>query len=185
MSVKLRFPVYVRTIAFIMLFAMVHYVAGYRLMYSLGILYAKEEAKECMVEKSNHTQKITLSASDYNSLKWTENTKEFSYNNEMYDVENIQKSGNNYFISVYCDDAETGWVASLHNYEKEFFHPDQSAKGTKSAEDIMSSFQKDFTPPSEFKVHILASSGLIQPMFAVQQHSLQVSSDIWHPPTNC
>lgn len=182
---KSRVPVYVRATAVVMLFAMFHYMVGYRLIYSLGIIYAKEEAKECMVEKNTGTQKLTLSASDYNSLKWTEKGKEFSFNNEMYDVVNIQKSGDNYSITVYTDKTETGWVASFHNYEKELFHPDQTTKGTKSAEDIMSSFQKDYTPATEFNIPIFFSAGLIQPAIAVQQHPLQVPNTIWHPPTIC
>jgi hypothetical protein len=176
---------YIRTVAFTMLFAMVHYMVGYRLIYSLGILYAKEDAKECMVEKNNNVQKLTLSSAKYNSLKWTESKKEFSFNNEMYDVSSIQKSGDNYVITVYCDDNETGWVTSLCTYEKELFQPDKSAKGTKSAEDVMSSFQKNCTPVSEFKVHIFASIVHIQPILAVQQHPQQVPDNIWHPPVNC
>ena len=183
MTPKKEYPVYVRAIAFIMLVAMFHYVAGYRLMYSLGILYAKEQAKECMVEKSN-IQKLTLSAADFNSLKWTEHNKEFSFNNEMYDVTGIQKSGDNYIITVYTDDKETGWVSSFHNFEKEMFHSDQSNKGAKSAEDIMSSFQKEYTTVSEFTINIFAT-GLSQPAFDAQQHPQQISHTIWQPPVNC
>lgn len=164
---------------------MVHYMAGYRLMYSLGILYAKDEAQKCMVEKNSHIQKLTLSASDYDALKWTEKNKEFTLDNQMYDVRSIQKSGDNYIITVYSDNVETGWIASLHNYEKELFQPDKSTKGTKSAEDIMSSFQKEYTPASEFNLHIFSSTGHIQPIVAVQQQPLQISDNIWHPPTNC
>lgn len=176
---------HIRIAAIIMLFAIFHYVAGYRLMYSLGILYAKDEAKECMVEKNSNIQKITLSSADYNSLKWTEKNKEFTLHNQMYDVRKIQKCGDNYIITVYSDTLETGWLASLHSYEKELFQPDKSAKGTKSAEDVMSSFQKNCTPSSEFKIHIFASSGLIQPVYVVEQHHLQLPDNIWHPPTNC
>jgi hypothetical protein len=185
MPIKPKLPVYVRAIAMVLLFAMIHYVAGYRLMYSLGILYAKEEAKAGMVEKTHNIKKLTLTASDYNSLKWTEENKEFSFNNEMYDVVSMQKTENAYVITVYCDDDETGWVLSLHNYEKEFFHPDQNAQGSKSAESVMASFQKEFTPASEFKINIFVSTGLIQPVYAVQQQPLQISNIIWHPPTNC
>lgn len=185
MLMRSGFPVYIRSVAVVMLFAMFHYMVGYRFIYSLGIIYAKGEAKECMVKKTNNTQKITLPASDYNSIKWTEKNKEFSFDNEMYDVVSIQKLGDNYFITVYNDNAETGWVSSLHNYEKELFQPDQTSKGTKSAEDIMSSFQKDCTPASKFKIHVYATIGLIQPLIAVQQRPLQITKYIWHPPTVC
>ncbi len=183
MLVRSRFNIFVRATAFIMLIAMFHYVAGYRLMYSLGILLAKEQAKESMVEKKSSTQKIVLSTADYNALNWTEDNKEFSYNNEMYDVNNIQKSGDNYILTVYSDDKETGWVSSLHNFEKEIFHPDQSGKGAKSAENVMSSFQKDFTTLSVFKVNIYTVSGLIQPVVADKKQPLQATNNIWHPPT--
>jgi hypothetical protein len=185
MSVKKRLPIYVRATAMVMLFAMIHYMVGYRFMYSLGILYAKDEAKECMVEKKANTQQLTLSSSEYVSLKWTEENKEFSFNNEMYDLVSIQKVGNNYVIKVYSDDNETDWVTSLHNYEKELFHPDQSTKGAKSAEDIMSSFQKDYTTTSEFKINILCQTGSIQPVVAAKQQSLCTPDNIWHPPATC
>jgi hypothetical protein len=182
MSVKSRYSVHIRAVAIVMLFAMFHYVAGYRIMYSLGIIYTKDQAKECMVEKSN-IKKIALSASDYNSLKWTEENKEFSFNNQMYDLVSIQKSGNTYSINAYVDDPETELVTAFHHFESELFHPDQSNKGAKSAEDIMSAFQKDFTPPSEFKINLFAFTGLFEPIVAIQQHPLQISNSIWHPPT--
>lgn len=164
---------------------MFHYVAGYRLMYSLGILYSKEEAKVCMADKNHNLQMFTISYSNYNTIQWNEENKEFSLHNQMYDVVSIQKSGKNYILTVYTDDKETGWVLSFHNFEKEIFHPDQSTKGAKSAEDVMSSFQKDCTPASEFKITIFAFTGLFQPKTAVQQHPLQVSDNIWHPPAGC
>ena len=183
MSPKKGYPVYVRIIAFTMLIAMFHYMAGYRLMYSLGILYSKEQAKECMVEKNN-IQKLTLSATDFNSLKWTEDNKEFTFQSEMYDVTGIQKTGNNYLITVYTDDKETGWVSSFHDFEKEIFQPEQSNKGAKSAEDVMSSFQKEYTAVSEFKINIFATE-LSQLQSDAQQHPQQISHTIWHPPVNC
>jgi len=181
MSVKSRYTVYVRATAIIMLFAMFHYVAGYRLMYSLGILYTKDEAKECMVGKTN-IKKLTFSASEYNSLQWSEQSKEFSFNNQMYDVVSMEVSGNSHIITAYADDPETELVTAFHNFEKEIFHPDQSAKGAKSADDIMSAFQKDCTPTTEFKIDIFASDGLIQPCYSIPIWSGQVSDNIWHPP---
>ena len=178
---KSRSSTGVRAIAFIMLLAMFHYVAGYRLMYSLGILYAKDEAKVCMTENTN-IKKINFSTADYNSLKWNEKNKEFSYNNQMYDLVNIMKSGTIYCISVYADDPETELVATFHHFEKQLFHPDQTNKSTKSAEDIMSAFQKDFTPASEFKIYIFSLNRLLQPQVVFQQPPLQASDNIWHPP---
>lgn len=182
MSVKSTSSVYVRAMAMVMLFAMFHYVAGYRLMYSLGILYTKDEAKVCMVEKSN-IKKLTLSVTDYNSLKWTEANKEFSFNNIMYDLVSIQKTGDDYIVNAYLDDPETELVAAFHHFESELFHPDQSNKSAKSAEDIMSSFQKDCTPAYVFKAHIFSLTMVFRPAIAVTQHPLQVSDNIWHPPT--
>jgi hypothetical protein len=185
MAAKLRLSVYVRATAFIMLIAMFHYVAGYRLMYSIGILFAKQEAKECMVEKNTNIKKLTLSASDYNSIKWTEDNKEFSFNNEMYDVSSIQKSGDNYIITVYADDKETQWTSSYHNLEKQIYHPDQSSKGNKSAEEIMSAFQKEFTPVSQFKINSFASTGLRLTTIVDWHYALSLPDNIFHPPSNC
>ena len=184
MSTKPWLQVCFRAIAFVMLIAMFHYVAGYRLMYSLGILFAKQEAKECMVEKKAETQKITLTASEYQSLQWTEDNKEFSLNNEMYDVVSIQKSGDSYIINVYSDDKETQWTANYHDFEKQIYHSDQSSKSNKSAEEVMSSFQKEFTPPSQFVISNLQFTVIKTPAVAFEQHSLSLPDNIFHPPTN-
>jgi hypothetical protein len=183
--VKSTYPVAVRAIAFIMLFAMLHYVAGYRLLYSLGVIYTKNEAKECMTEKNN-IKKLVLSVSDYSSLKWTEENKEFSFHNEMYDVVNIQKTGNTYIITTYADDPETEVAAALHHVENELFHPDQSNKTSKSAEDILSSFQKDCTPPSGFNMHLVATAGNSNFIIHARQKYLpEIFKSIWHPPASC
>lgn len=182
---KSRFPIYVRAIAIVMLLAMFHYMVGYRLMYSLGILYAKNEAKECMANKTIGTKRLALSPTDYNSLKWTEKGQEFSFNNEMYDVVGIQKCGDIYTITAYTDNPETELVTAFHNFESELFHPDQTAKGTKSAENILASFQKDFTPASEFRIHIFPSTGLLKPSISIQEYSINAPNSIWHPPAIC
>jgi len=182
MPVKSRFSRLSRAIALVMLFAIFHYVAGYRLVYSLGILYSKEQAKECMAEKNN-THKLTLTASEYYSLNWSEPNKEFSFNHIMYDVLAIEKSGEFYILNVYSDADETHWVAAFHDFEKEMFHPDQSTKGAKSAEDIASSFQKDYSTETELIVNFAALNSVTLPFVAVQQHSLRITNTIWHPPT--
>jgi|SRR6185312_5027247 len=185
MQAKLTYPMPVRAIAFIMLFAMFHYVAGYRLLYSLGVIYTKNEAKECVAEKSN-IKKLILSASDYSSLKWTEEHKEFSFQNEMYDVVDIQKAGNLYAVTAYPDDPETEIASALHHFENELFHPDQTNKTSKSAEDILSSFQKDCTPPLDFNMYLVASAGNNNLIIDNRQrHSLEVFKAIWHPPAFC
>jgi hypothetical protein len=169
--------------AIVLLFAMFHYIAGYRLMYSLGILYAKQDAKECMTKKNN-IQKLTFSATGFSSLNWSEENKEFSFNNEMYDVSNIQKTGDKYIVTVYSDDFETEFVTAFHSFEKELFHPDQSSKGAKSAEDVMSAFQKDFTPASQFNMQNATSLTNIKPSVdrCKGGNSLQAPDNIWHPP---
>lgn len=185
MSIKSRFPVHVRGIALVLLFAMFHYVAGYRLLYSLGILYTKDEAKTSMVEKSN-AKKITFSAKDYNSLKWTEEKKEFSFQNQMYDVVNVQKTGDIYTITAFADDPETELINAFHNFESELFHSDQSNNNAKSAENIMSSFQKEFTTAlSEFKINMYATIKPFQNKVVIQHLPLQIANIIWHPPTAC
>lgn len=180
MSVKSRFSVYVRAMAIVMLFAMFHYVAGYRLMYSLGILYAKQQAKECMTEKNSNIKKLTLSASDYNSLKWTEKNKEFSYNNDLYDVINIQKSLDKYIITVYYDKTETGWVASLHNVEKRIYSSPQHTNDKST--DIVNNIYKEYIPSES-----LIPSFYAQVLISIKAKCVLVSvsakiDDIWHPP---
>lgn len=185
MPVKLACPVSVRTLAFILLFAMFHYVAGYSLLYSLGVIYTKNEAKECIAE-NNNIKKLVLSAPDYISLKWTEKNKEFSFHNEMYDAVAIQKTGNLYIVTAYADDPETELISALHHFENELFHPDQTNKTSKSAEDILSSFQKDCTPPSGLSIHFIPLHGNTYSLInARQKHPLEVFKTIWHPPASC
>jgi hypothetical protein len=184
MRVKLSSLTYIRAIAIVLLFAMFHYVAGYRLLYSLGIIYTKIQANECMADKSD-IKKITLSAFDYNSLKWTQKNKEFSLHNQMYDISGVQKIGNNYIIAVYADNPETKLLAALHQYENELFHPDQANKTSKSAEDIMSSFQKEYVSKTDFTIQLFALKKPLPSIVDVQQHHLQIPDNIWHPPLGC
>jgi len=184
MPVKSAFPVYIRTIAIVLLFAMFHYVAGYRLLYSLGLIYTKNEAKECIIDKRD-IQQLIIPASEYNSLKWTEKNREFSFHKQMYDIVSIQKVGGNYVITAYADNPETKLVATFHHFENELFHPDKSNKGAKSAEDIMSSFQKEYVSITDFKIHLFALNKQFGFAGDVKQHHLQIPDNIWHPPLSC
>lgn len=190
MSVKTAHQKYIRATAFLMLLAMFHYVAGYRLIYSIGILFAKQEAKECMVEKNQNERtqnfvSLHLSASDYASLKWTEDNKEFFFNNEMYDVSSIQKWGDSYVITVFVDDKETQWTSSYHDFEKEIYHSDQSSKGAKPAEELSSAFQKEFTPETQLTIYNSQCTIVKMPVVVIRQHSVSLPDNIFHPPSNC
>lgn len=171
-----------RAISVLLLFVMFHYVAGYRLLYGLNILLVKQNSKETIKSNRSNIEKLTLSLSEFNSLKWTEELKEFNYKNQLFDVVNIEKSGSCYVISVYHDINESSCQNAYHDVENELFHSDQSSKGAKPIEDVLSSLQKDCTPAVEFTFNIYSGDMLSYHAVADRQPTLRLPCHVWHPP---
>jgi len=53
------------------------------------------------LKKQEELKTLSLTASEFKNVKWTEVDKEFEYQDKMYDVAKIEKNGHGYLI--YCE----------------------------------------------------------------------------------
>jgi hypothetical protein len=184
---RLSLPIWVRTIAVTLLFAMLYYVAGYRVVSFLIIHSAKSEAAMAMKFDKASLQTIAFNSTEYSKLKWIEADKEFSYKGQLYDIVSSSKAGSGYNIQVYVDKNETRWAQALHDFVKQFFPTNNTDcnKGMKNAEAMVSAFQKEYTPLCSLKIRLPEKRQKIY--FSSERDALCIvaPSGIWHPPTRC
>ena len=173
--------IWVRTIAFTMLFALTYYFAGYRLVYFVITSDAKSEAFSAMKNKNTVLEKLELDQTAYSKLKWTEAKKEFSYNGQLYDMVSVSKIGNTYSVLVYADRNETQWVKALDNFMKELF-PSDKTKSDKNVESITSAFQKEYVPLNKLGIAPPDATYTIQYCNTVDIYTIPARAAIWHPP---
>ena len=176
-------PIWIRTVAATLLFAMVYYFAGYRLIYFMITADARYEASLAMKNKETVLEKITFPQSEYNKLKWAEGNKEFVSNGQLYDVVSITKSNNEYVAEVYCDKNETQWVKALHNFVKQLFPSNN--KSDKHTESIITAFQKEYIPLNVVHTATPDVTYVKQYLHTVNSSSRYPDKGIWHPPSGC
>ncbi len=178
---KINFPLWMRSVAVTLLIAMLFYFAGYRLVYSIIIHGAKEDASFAISHKQALVKELELTASEYSLLKWTEKDKEFSFNDQLYDIVSIQQTDGKYIIQVYADKNETGWVNAMNTFIKGVFSTHQG-KGMDNAESLSSAFQKEYTPTGHMKLDHVPETKTVQYSDTERHISTQLKKPIWHPP---
>lgn len=174
---------WIRVVTAAMLVTMVYYFAGYRLVYFMLMHGAKADAAFVMQSKVASLQTISFTAKEYNALQWTDKNKEFSWHEQLYDIASVSKSGNNYVLKVYADKNETMWAKALNNFVKEVFPATE--KSSKSAENLMSAFQKEYMPVEKLNLGMHAPLLLIYPLSDSKPVVENMNADIWHPPALC
>lgn len=172
---------WIRAVAVTLLIAMVYYFAGYRIVYSVVMHGAKEDAAFA-IKHHGTLNSITLSAAEYTTLNWTEKNKEFMYNGHLYDCIAIEKYGDSVVLKVYDDKNETRWAKAMNDFVKVLF-PTGKSQNTDPAEGFMSAFQKEYTPLEKIKVGYAPETTKV---FYDTQRSTRIplllSKPIWHPP---
>ncbi|HXB13832.1 MAG TPA: hypothetical protein VNZ45_17720 [Bacteroidia bacterium] len=181
---KINMPLWMRTIAVTLLIAMLYYFAGYRLVYSLIIHGAKEDAAFAIGHKQALVKELELTASEYSMLKWTDKDKEFTFNDQLYDIVSIQQTDGKYIMQVYADKNETGWVNAMNTFIKGAFST-HSGKGMDNAESLSSAFQKEYTPTGHIRVGHVPETKTVQYSDTERHSSTQLKKPIWHPPACC
>jgi hypothetical protein len=176
--------IWFRIASMVTLFAVIYYVAGYRLVYFLLTNNARTEAHVAIKNKQVVLERLTISESEYKSLKWTEANREFSYNEELYDiVSNINLDGQ-HIITAYCDKNESQWAKALDNFVKQIF-PSDNSRPDKNMENIISAFHKDSIPVTAIKILSPDATMVTICWHSVDIHSRYSAKGIWHPPTCC
>lgn len=176
-------PIFIRTIAATMLFAMAYYFAGYRLVYFLLTSDAKYAASAAIKSKGTKFENINLSSAEYNKLTWTEGHNEFIYNGQLYDIVNLAKINTNYILNAYCDKNETQLVKALHNFVKQLFPT--NGKNNKNIESILTAFQKEYLPLQKITVPPSYFTYIKQSSCITDVSSACPDKGIWHPPSCC
>ncbi|HTB05858.1 MAG TPA: hypothetical protein VK806_02810 [Bacteroidia bacterium] len=178
--------IWLRTIAGIMLFAMLYYVAGYRVVSFLIMHNAKSDAAMAMKFDKASLQNLAFNTTEYSKLKWIESGKEFSYNGQLYDVVSNSKADGINTITVYADKNETRWAQALNDFVKQFFPSNSdTGKGMKTAEAMVSAFQKEYTPLASLNVRFPSTEQV--KYFPADREMICMASPtgVWHPPTQC
>jgi hypothetical protein len=172
---------WVRAMAITLLIAMVYYFAGYRIVYSIVMHDAKEDAAFAMKHHGTFSS-IILTAKEYSKLSWTEKGKEFNYNGQLYDMVSVEKSGDSYTLKVYEDKNETHWAKAMNDFVKFIFPSDQNQKQD-PAEGFISAFQKEYTPLEKVKIgYAPETTKVIYDTNRCTHSSLLLIKPIWHPP---
>lgn len=174
------FTIWVRTMAITLVIAMIYYFAGYKLVYSFVIHGAKQEASFA-IRHNAALSDITMSESAYNHIKWTDKGKEFSLKGELYDVVNIQKSGDTYILKVYMDKNETRWAKAMHDVVK-FLFPSPNSQKNNCAEGLLSAFQKEYTPLQKVEIGFIPEIKDIYYPERTAAPSRLLVKPVWHPP---
>ena len=172
---------WIRTVAVALLIAMVYYFAGYRIVYSIVMTGAKEDAAFA-IKHHGALNRLTMSCKEYAGLSWTEKNKEFTYNGQLFDMVSMQKSGDSVILTVYNDKNETRWAKAMNDFVKELF-PSEKNKNTDPAEGFMSAFQKEYTPLEKVKIGYAPETTKV---FYDTERSTRIPllliKPIWHPP---
>ncbi len=172
---------WIRAVAVTLLIAMVYYFAGYRIVYSIVMHGAKDDAAFAIKHHGTLT-KLTITGAEYTNLSWTEKNKEFTYNEQRYDLVGVQKSGDSVVLTVYNDKNETHWAKAMNDFVKELF-PSEKSKNTDPAEGFMSAFQKEYTPLEKVKIGYAPETTKV--FYDTERSTripLLIIKPIWHPP---
>jgi hypothetical protein len=162
------------------------YLGGIQLMYWLKMDGAKQKAS---LSIQNHNLKkadikdFVLTSSQYNSLNWLEKNKEFTLNNQLYDIAGIEYSSNGIKITCYTDNEETELADAFGKFADRFFSTNQQSNGSEN--DLINKITKEYLPlPSIFSFAVFEKE--ITSIIKNDIHcSVSLPDNIWHPPATC
>jgi hypothetical protein len=173
-----------RYVSIVIISAMFYCFSGYRAVYLFFIKGAQANAEYSIKNGIGNNLLLTFNSAEYTSINWKEKGKEFLYQEQLFDVAGIQKSGNNYILQVYSDVNETRWIKALNEYVKEIFSPRRS-EGMNHAESLFTAFQKEYPPLSGLKIiRCTEQEEISHPVFKGHESFIPVKP-VWHPPACC
>jgi hypothetical protein len=160
------------------------YLGGVQVMYWIKMSVCKEQVQTLIhghkLSRKN-TVDFSFTSSEYNSLDWSEQNKEFTYKGERYDIVGIQYFSEEIIVKCYSDNEETEVIDAFSGFIKKMFSCPQHTN--ESNTDIASNIYKEYLP-SEFFVpsHFARVLISIKATCVLVNVSAKVD-DIWHPPT--
>ena len=162
------------------------YLGGMQLMYWIKIDAARHEARS-FVQKNNiessDSKEFVFTANQYNSLQWSEKSKEFTFKGVRYDIVTATYTTTGVKLICYSDNEETEIVNAFHHFTERLFNTHQQSNSNDN--DIISKITKEYislkliAPQTKFEEHL---SFVITEKNPLLQSPI---SDIWHPPAIC
>jgi hypothetical protein len=162
------------------------YLGGIQLMYWIRLDAAKYDAKayvEKNISQNFNSQELLLTASQFNSLQWLENNKEFVLNGQRYDIIGITYTSQGVKVNCYSDKEETEIANAFEHFAERLFNAHQQSNSNDT--DIISKITKEYLP---LKAATLQTRFTNQISFVTAKKFPLLQSpvsDIWHPPAIC
>jgi hypothetical protein len=172
-----------RLTSILLVLTFILYLGGVQIMYWVKMSVCKQETHFLIqnheIDKSG-TIAFSFTPSEYKSLSWSEENKEFTYKGQRYDIIGMQFFSDEIIIKCFSDNNETNLVDAFSGFIKKMFASPQHTDDNNT--DIASNISKEYLP-AESLVSSFFSSVLIS--IAAKCVLVDVSAkidDIWHPP---
>jgi hypothetical protein len=173
-----------RATGFFLAFIFILYLGGIEVFYTLKVGVVKKQSAALI---SNHkiqldnTVSFSFTPSQYQSLNWSERNKEFTYNEEHYDIVSIDFYSDEIKVVCFDDSNETGVVSEFTGFMKRMFSQSQSSDNSNN--DMASKICKEYLPNQNisqlFFFHVITT--IQADCVLVNRHALV--ADIWRPPS--
>jgi hypothetical protein len=118
---------------------------GFYTMFVIKQAEVKEETRDKLGASSSltHYETLTFSNAEFAQLSFNDNGRELHLNGSLYDVVNVENTGNGVKITVEYDSKETQLIQAFGNLFKQQQNQDQTSSPLKT---IFSHFQQDYVP---------------------------------------
>jgi hypothetical protein len=161
----------------------IFYIGGLQVMYWVKMYVCKQQSASLIQTgklQGSQTVQFTFTPSEYNSLSWTEQNKEFTYIGERYDIASIQYFSDKVMVRCYTDKEETELADAFSGFIKKMFSSPQTPN--EKNHDIAGKIYKEYLHvkplvPSFFDkalVSVKATCVLVNTSAAIE--------NIWRPP---
>jgi len=175
-----------KTAAILLALVFILYIGGVKILYGLKLDTVKETSFN-YIKKGNlnkeETRDFTFTKLQYAELNWADFNKEFTYNNQDYDILSVHTIGNQVKMLCYKDDLETEISTAFNTVLDKLFTPHQQSKN--ADENMSGKIFKEYLPQEYIPASTLQTSFLT---YIFQEHkfiSFSPVDSIWHPPSLC
>lgn len=159
------------------------YLGGIQAFYWVKMSVHKQEVHSLVQHnkiRQNTTVSFSFTSSEYNSLSWSEQNKEFTYEGQRYDIIEIQYCSDEIIAICYSDRDETNLVAAFSGFMKKMFSAPQHTG--KNNTDIANNICKDYMPSKAITPYFNACELVALETTYAFVNVYNGHSDVWRPP---
>ncbi|HTA26728.1 MAG TPA: hypothetical protein VK809_02990 [Bacteroidia bacterium] len=161
------------------------YLGGIQIMFWVKMSECKQEAQALVHGHKLSRRNIidfSFTPSEYSSLSWSEENKEFTYKGQRYDIIEMKYFSDEIIVNCYPDKDETDLVDAFSGFIKKMFSSPQH--GSDNNNEIVSKIVKEYLP-SEPLVPCYYSKVLTSVEARFVLVNLSAKTDcVWRPPTS-